>query len=125
MNLYLPKEYTRKRENDRLGSISSLCIYGYTQDRAAGVAIPLNIWESGMGRPFIPIPRLGAVIWVHENAIARLEPILGMMHMCRTARLWVWNAKITGARKAHEYNDGMQALKETLVDAIGELLMED
>lgn len=48
-----------------------------------------------------------------------------MMHMCRTARvvaLRFWRATIKGARKACENNDGMQVLKDALVNALRELL---
>lgn len=48
--------------------------------------------------------------------------------MCRIATvvaLKLWKAKINGAREAYEYNDGMQPLKDALVNAIRELLGKD
>ena len=80
-----------------------------------------------MRRPWIPLPRLGALIWVHENATDRMQLIVGMMRRCIKARLVAlnfWRAKIKWARKAYEYNDGMHSLKDASVNAIDELLGE-
>ena len=65
---------------------------------------------------------------MHENATDRFQLIMGMMRTCIKARLVAinfWRAKINGARKAYEYMDRMQPLKDASVNALVELLGEE